>query len=682
MKRLEALHAGLLFILALGLFAVLPGCGKGAAGGGHWDRPVTVSSTSAARDETAVPVGNKVSATFSGAMDPASITATTFTLASGGTPVAGAVSYSGVTAVFAPATNLAANTLYSATIGSGAFDSSGHALAADYSWSFTTGAAPDAVAPRVNSAVPVNLATGVATNSSLSAVFSEAMDPSTINTATFTLQQGDTPVTGTVTYSGVTALFKPAANLAPNLLYSATINSGAKDLAGNALLLARVWRFTTGAGPDDTAPTVTSTVPLDLATSVATNSSVSAIFSETMDPLTISSATFTLKKGTTPVPGNVTYSGVTALFKPAAVLAGSSVYSATIASGVNGAKDLKGNPVAADKVWSFTTGAAPDTLPPIVDATFPLDLATGVATGTPVRVTFSEAMDPLTINAVTFTLRQGNTTIAGSVTYSGLTALFQPAGNLEAGQSYSATVSIAAKDLAGNALSDGAAANPWSFTTAAGPALAPGAAALASAASFGIMATSAITNTGASTMINGDVSLDPGTSSGLLPVQVNGAIHVNDTVSEQARLDLLAAYNFAKNLAPGTTIAAGENLGARFPLGIPPGTYTSGSTMLVSTPLVLDAGGNANAVWVFQIGSSLTTGASVSLANGAQAKNVFWVPTLDATIGVGTIFHGNIVSGRDVTCVTGATINGRILAGATTAGTIALDSNTVNVPAP
>jgi hypothetical protein len=104
--------------------------------------------------------------------------------------------------------------------------------------------------------------------------------------------------------------------------------------------------------------------------------------------------------------------------------------------------------------------------------------------------------------------------------------------------------------------------------------------------------------------------------------------------------------------------------------------------MLVSTPLVLDAGGNANAVWVFQIGSSFTTTASVTLANGAQAKNVFWVPVSDGTIGVGTIFYGTIISGRNVTGVTGAVINGRILAGATLAGTIALDTNTVNVPAP
>ncbi|MDT8453484.1 MAG: ice-binding family protein, partial [Gammaproteobacteria bacterium] len=144
-------------------------------------------------------------------------------------------------------------------------------------------------------------------------------------------------------------------------------------------------------------------------------------------------------------------------------------------------------------------------------------------------------------------------------------------------------------------------------------------------------------------------------------------------------------YDDAKALPPGTTISAGADLGALYPAstgGIPPGTYTSGSTMLVSTNLVLNAGGNANAVWVFQIGSSLTTSADVSLLNGAQAKNVFWVPTEDATVGVGSTFSGTIVSGRDVTAVTGATINGRILAGAITAGTIALQTATVNVPAP
>jgi len=682
MKRFEALKAYPVFVLMLGMLALLPGCGKGTFGGGDWDVPVTVSSTAPASNDTAVPVGSKLTATFSGAMNAATLTPATFIVKRGTTSVAGTVAYTGVTAVFTPATNLPANTLYVATITTGAQDSKGRALAGDYSWSFTTGSTPDTVPPTVNFTAPLNNATGVAINSSVTAVFSEPMDPLTTTASSFTLRQGTTPVAGSVSYSGVTAVFKPAANLSPNTLYTATISTGSKDLTGNALAADRVWRFTTGAGPDSTAPTAISTVPVDLATGVATNSSVSAVFSESMDPLTLTTATFTLKQGTTAVSGNVTYSGVTAVFTPTNILAVSTLYTATIASGVNGAKDLEGNALAADKVWSFTTGAALDASAPTVLVTFPLDLAIDVPTSSSVSATFSEAMDPLTITTTTFTLAEGINSIPGSVIYSGVTAVFQPTANLEAGKTYTATVTNGAKDLAGNALAAGIAPNPWTFTTAAGVVLAPNAAPLASAASFGIMATSAITNTGAATMINGDVSLDPGTSNGLLPVQVNGAIHVNDTVSEQARIDLLVAYNFAKNLAPGTTVSAGENLGATYPLGIPPGTYTSGSTMLVSTPLILDAGGNANAVWVFQIGSSLTTGASVSLANGAQAKNVFWVPTLDATIGVGTIFYGNIVSGRDVTCVTGAVINGRILAGATTAGTIALDTNTVNVPAP
>ena len=205
---------------------------------------------------------------------------------------------------------------------------------------------------------------------------------------------------------------------------------------------------------------------------------------------------------------------------------------------------------------------------------------------------------------------------------------------------------------------------------------------LGSAGTYGIMATSAITNTGAATRINGDVSLDPGTSNGLTPIQVNGAIHINDSVSAQARLDLLAAYNYYTTLPPGVTIPGGADLGGLYPTSIPPGTYTSGSTMLVSTNIVLDGAGNPNATWVFQIGSSLTTTANVSLVGGANAKNIFWVCVQDGTVGVGSTFNGSIISGRDVTAKTGATINGRILAGATTAGTIALDTNTVNVPAP
>jgi len=207
---------------------------------------------------------------------------------------------------------------------------------------------------------------------------------------------------------------------------------------------------------------------------------------------------------------------------------------------------------------------------------------------------------------------------------------------------------------------------------------------LGSASTFGIMSTSAITSTGP-TLINGNVALSPGAAQGIPPAQVNGVIHVNNAIAAAAQADLLVAYNFAKALPPGVgpnSLGGGANLSG---LTLPPGTYTSPTTILINgpAPVTLDAGGNPNAVWVFQIGSSLTTvTGSVVLSGGAQAKNVFWVPTAAATIGVGTIFNGTIIAGGSVTANTGAVINGRILAGAIGGATVALQGNTVTVPGP
>lgn len=690
MKRFKVEKAYLVFMFILSVFIILPGCSGGVFGGGHWDKPVTVSSTDPANGAAGVFVNTRISATFSGDMDPATLTTTTFTVMQGATAVPGTVTYTGVTAVFTPMAVLAPNTVYIGTITTGAKDHSANRLAADYVWSFTTGARADTTAPTVTGTVNANGATNVAINTRIGATFSEAMDPATVTGATFTLREtvAGTAVAGGVTYSGVSAAFAPSANLAPSTRYTVTIKggvNGAKDLAGNPMVNDYVWSWTTaatGAALDTTSPTVTLTVPANAAVGVLTNSKVSATFSEAMDPLTITNLIFTVKQGATPVSGTVIYSGVTGVFTPTTALAASTTYTATISTA---AKDMAGNALASNYVWSFTTGAALDTTRPTVTITAPADAAVGVLTNATISANFSEPMDPLTITNLVFTVKQGVTPVPGAVVYSGATAVFTPAAELAAGTTYTAAISAVAEDLAGNALASGLVPNPWTFTTAAiviPPVIPPSA--LGSAAAFGIMATSAITNTGAATRINGDVSLEPGTSNGLLPVQVNGTIHINDTVSHQARADLLAAYNTYKSLPPGTTVSGGADLGALYPgpAGIPPGTYTSGSTMLVSTPLILNAGGNANAVWVFQIGSSLTTTANVVLANGAQAKNVFWVPTLDGTVGVGSTFYGTIISGRDVNAKTGAVINGRILAGATLAGTIALDTNTVNVPAP
>jgi len=450
---------------------------------------------------------------------------------------------------------------------------------------------------------------------------------------------------------------------------------------------------------DTTKPRVTAVVPLNGATSVAINTkAITAAFSEAMLASTITATgTFTLAcPAGTPVTGTVTYleaGNLATLTLPAATdLPVSTVCTATITTA---ATDLAGNqlagnqaalPAASNYVWSFTTGTVIDNVAPTVTLTVPADGATDVAINSAVNATFSKAMDPATMITANFTVKEtgpplGNA-IQGKVAYDvqNFIATFSPSVNLTPNTKYTATITTAATDVAGNALVGGAVPNPWTFTT--GKELAPRISPLGTASTYGIMATAAITSTGNS-VINGDVSLDPGTSmTGFPPGVINGTYHNNDAASAKARIDLLVAYNLFKSMAPGTTISAAGDLGALYPNGIPPGTYTSGSTMYVSTPLVLDAGGNADAVWVFQIGSSLTTGASVSLAGGAQEKNVFWVPTEDATIGVGTVFYGTIVSGRDVTAVTGATINGRILAGAITDGTVALQNSTINVPAP
>ena len=213
----------------------------------------------------------------------------------------------------------------------------------------------DTTAPFTISSVPADAATGVARNSKISIAFSENMDPTSITTIEFTLVQGSTPVAGSVTYEGVTALFTPTSTLGNGLPYTAVISTEAKDLAGNKLTTSskNTFGFTTGATSDSTPPTVASTVPVDLAVGVPTNSNIIANFIKPMDPTTLTTTTFTLKQGSTAVEGSVVLVGKVATFHPTSDLAPSTLYTARITTGV---ADLAGNNLAVAKSWSFTTG--------------------------------------------------------------------------------------------------------------------------------------------------------------------------------------------------------------------------------------------------------------------------------------------------------------------------------------
>jgi hypothetical protein len=157
----------------------------------------------------------------------------------------------------------------------------------------------------------------------------------------------------------------------------------------------------------------------------------------------------------------VTVSGNTATFAPTASLAGSTQYNATITTA---AKDAAGNALAGNVTWQFTTAAAPDTTPPTVSSTSPANGATGLALNSSASATFSEPMTNSTLNTASFTLRPtaGGSTVTGTVSVTGNTARFTPTVSLAGSTQYTATITTAAKDAAGNAL---AANYTWVFTT-------------------------------------------------------------------------------------------------------------------------------------------------------------------------------------------------------------------------
>ena len=699
-------------------------------------RPVVLFTTPV-NGATGVPTNQILSATFSKTMNCATLAspATTFSLAGpGSTAVAGTVACSGSVATFTPAANLAVNTLYTATITAAATDSTGNSLAGPTAWTFRTAGA--SATPAVISTTPVNGATGVPVNQALTASFNVAMNPATVNNNTFTLRtSAGVPVAGVVAYlaAGSVAIFTPTANLAASTAYIATITTGAQGLNGTALPANFLWAFTTAASGNVSKPTVVSTIPANAATNVPLNQILSAIFSKPMNPATITTATFLLAgPGATPVAGQVVYAGVgnSATFAPNAILLPSTLYTATITTG---AQDLSGNALAANFVWTFTTGSAVSTTKPIIVLTAPANAATGVPLNQTVSATFSLPMDPLSVTTNTFLLTgPGGALIPATVSYDHVNfiATLTPNALLTQNTLYTATVTSGATDLTGNSLGTTGVSNPWIFTT--GSTAAPSPVMLGSAGLFGGFGGSAgmtnqgiftvvhgnIGTTGVSTIITGFHDATPGcvyTETPLNKGFVNGEIDTapppptvgcpnegtaqTSATAAKASADALVAYNalvaFPNGLdvstCPGCGGGSAGELGNRV---LSPGIYKSapGSFAISQGDLTLDAKGNPNAFWVFQMGTTLTVGTpssnrSVLLVNGAQAKNVFWqvgsAATINGILGGGTM-TGTIISQAGISISTAGvvavtTINGRVLV---LTGPVTMVNTVINVPAP
>lgn len=631
-KRLSWLSAVFLIVLVAGCGGSSDNVSNGgdqpaSAPGGTQDttRPA-VSAAVPAPGATGVGVTTKIAVTFSKDMNPATISASSFTVSGpGATPIAGTVNYTvGSRAAVFTSTNasLPAGTVLTATITTAAKDVSGNALQNNFVWSFTTAAAPDVTPPTVSLSVPAAGATNAALNTHIAATFSEDMDPSTITATSFTLTgPGGAPVAGTVSYAAgaKSAIFTPTtpAVLSAATAYTATITTAAKDLSGNALVSKFVWTFTTGTTTDTTPPSIVSANPANGVTGVCTNKSVNVTFSEAMDPSTITGATLTVAASNTPatfLSGTVAYDvpSKVATFTATSPFAANTSYNATVTTGV---KDLAGNALASASVTTFTTNSSLCTTAPALGGAQPFGSFGGNA----------------------------------SVTNAGLNSVIH--GDLG--------VNAASTKITG--LTDSSGTH---FTT--------------TTSNNGLVTGLVYTLTAPANSVPGlavtQASLDATTAfNSLSPASLPGGINV----SSLAQCPSCGGAGGGADELAGRTLPPGVYLSST-------GTFDIGGVGRTTANLTLDGGGDANAVWVFQTAAgtgTLNVGLTgpatpavpiqVLLVNGAQAKNVFWYVPAGAVIGTGSTMTGTMLANASITLSTVGgtpptavitTLNGRAIA--------------------
>jgi Ice-binding-like/Bacterial Ig-like domain len=650
MKRFKVQQACLVFIGLIMSVFLITGCGGNGGETDKWLPPSnpdttapTVTAVVPLNNATGVAINTKIiTAAFSEAMDSATLTTASFTLACpAGTPVTGgAVTYLAagyVAALTLPAANLPTSTVCTATITTGAKDVAGNALASNFIWTFTTGVTADTTRPRVTITVPATTDPGptlnAPTNTLITAVFTEDMNPLTILAAgTFTVvntTDGGTPVTGAaipVAYAvgSKTATFTPAAVLTAGKTYTATITTAATDLAGNALAGNQaslpaasnyVWVFTTAAAVPAANVSVLSTDPAASAGGVCPGATINATFTVPsglrMDPNSVIAGTTFIVTGPSPsvalVPATSVSldvpTGLIATFTPLNPLA-VGTYTVTIKGGASGVKDLAipANTMVSDYTWTFTVVSGSCLAKPILGAasTFGIAATAGIVNVGATTVEGDVVLDPLaTCNYVTV----GSAGLIGSCN----------------------------------------GVPPTIYGTVISP-------------------------------------LYP--DAGVTSLAVKNALR-------QTYIDISPP-----NLSTGvSTIPDGTVMGTT---GVPVlhkdlfyrGVYkTTAGGMVITGDLTLDAQGNPDAVFVFQSDSTLgmadgspTSYSRILLINGAKASNVWWWVGSAATFGTYSEFQGNVLVYSDLTMKTGATSCGRLFAGASTDGAFTFGQNVVSVP--
>ncbi|MGB8491701.1 MAG: Ig-like domain-containing protein [Bacteroidales bacterium] len=335
---------------------------------------------------------------------------------------------------------------------------------------------------------PVNEAESVAINSVIGVTFKTGTVTSKITSASLTLKTGNLPIPGNVTIAGNSVYFDYGDKLEPLTEYSATLNTTRKTGSGQEESVDLSWKFKTGKDREDKSLSVVSVTPANQTTSVPLATMVTVTFNKDVKPWMKSLISINMNAGAAAVAWSVSFEGNKAIFDPSADLLAGTIYSCSFvygnfASGNNDTEDDDDEDEGDDDksgnyTWTFTTIAGepgtsvtPDVKAPEINAVAPANNAAAVSTSAALSATFSEAMNPATINTTTFVLKQGTTAVNGSVTYSGTTAKFTPSSPLAGSTTYTATITTGAKDVAGNPI---VADYTWNFTTAAAPPAAAG----------------------------------------------------------------------------------------------------------------------------------------------------------------------------------------------------------------
>jgi uncharacterized repeat protein (TIGR02543 family) len=592
-----------------------------------------------------IPLNQVISATFNEKMDPGTINQASFIIQEGTTSVAGTVAYSGVTATFTPTSPLLPNVLYSGTIKKLAKDLLGQALQEDYKWSFTT-------IPQVY--LSSNPVAGGTTSGA--GTFAKGSSVTVIATPAIGYVFTNWTKVGAVVSTNSTYQFTLDENtpLVANFSTQFAVVASAVPAAGGV---------TTGAGLYAAGASVTMTATSNSGYTFQNWSENGTIVSATSNYVFTMLASRTLVANFALIAGNTFSLNVTA---------------------------LNGTVLKNPELTAYNSGAAVVlTATPNVGYTF--TGWSGDATGTisPLTVTMN-ANKNITAN---FTLIPLNTFTLNVIANNG-TVLKNPnlisydsgasvqltatpnsgfkftswSGDATGSVSPLTVIMNSDKNITANFIED--------IIIPAGPLAID----LGCAEPFAVLAGSTVTSTGPS-IINGDVGLSAGTALiGFPPGVINGTQEITTPIAAAAKLCLTTAYNDGQGRSLNSISLPGQ-LGG---LTLAPGLYTNSSTSGISGTgangiLTLDAQGDANAVWIFQMGSTLTTdpATSIVLAGGAKAANIFWIVGTSATLGTNSVFYGNILADQAITLETGAVLNGRAL---TRIAAVTLDASTINKP--